>query len=122
MGCYQRFRCRCKNRTFFILIILALVLIVSLLVGLVFFLVVNREPCPAHGWYDPKAKIGDISGKTKEEIEKELNDLAEEGMFHISIASDITFKDGKSEGVANIVNIAGNPYNMRVKITLDDNQ
>ena len=71
-------------------------------------------------WFDPSAEIGNLPGKTQEEIQAELNKKVEEGMFNISIASMVYMENGDSQALARIENIAANRYHMSVVITLDD--
>lgn len=69
---------------------------------------------------DPNAELGQLKGKTPEEIQAELDRVVEEGMFDISIASRVDFADGASEGELRIENVPGNPYLMKVEISRDD--
>lgn len=69
---------------------------------------------------DPNGIIGQIDGKSEEEIRAELDRMVEEGMFNISIASQVLFDDGQSEGELKIENVPGNRYLMQVDITRDD--
>ena len=69
---------------------------------------------------DPNAALGQLEGKTQEEIQAELDRIVEEGMFNISIASQVEFADGQSEGELRIENVPNNPYLMKVEITRDD--
>ncbi len=64
--------------------------------------------------------LGQLEGKTREEIQAELDRVVEEGMFNISIASAVTFEDGTSEGEMKIENVPGNPYLMQVEISRND--
>lgn len=68
---------------------------------------------------DPNAVQGQAPYKTSEEMQEELDRIVEEGMFNISIATEIYFADGSSAGTAYIENIPGNRYDMQVSITLD---
>lgn len=68
---------------------------------------------------DPNAVQGQAPYKTSEEMQEELDRIVEEGMFNISIATEIYFVDGSSAGTAYIENIPGNRYDMQVSITLD---
>ena len=71
-------------------------------------------------WYDSNAAQGQFEGKSKEEIQAALNEEVAKGMMNISIAASITFADGSSEGEARIENIAANPMDQKVVITLKD--
>lgn len=66
------------------------------------------------------AELGQLAGKTDEEIQAELNRVVEEGMFDISIASDVTFANGQAEGELRIENVPGNRYLMEVELVRDD--
>ncbi len=68
---------------------------------------------------DPNASIGQLEGKTPEEIQAELNRIVEEGMFNVSINATPVFHSGSEAGSLKIENIPANHYNMKVKITLD---
>lgn len=74
----------------------------------------------AESFYDVSARAGQAPTKTPEEIQAELNRVVEEGMFNISIASTVDFASPGSSGTANIENVPGNRYDMKVSITLDD--
>lgn len=69
---------------------------------------------------DPNASMGQLEGKTPEEIQAELDRIVDEGMFGISIAPVVYFADGGSEGEVRIENVPGNRYDMRVSIVLDE--
>lgn len=71
-------------------------------------------------YHNPNADIGQLEGKTPEEIQKELNRVVDEGMFNISIAEVLTFPDGTSEGDVRIENVPGNRYLMDVVVKLDE--
>lgn len=72
------------------------------------------------GARDPNAALGQLEGKSEEEIQAELNRIVEEGMFNVSISSVVEFADGTSEGDLCIENVPGNLYLMQVVITRDD--
>ena len=71
-------------------------------------------------FFDPNATTGILPGMTDEQIIEELNRIVEEGMFNISINTQISFPNGTAEGQAYIDNISANHYNMTVQIVLDD--
>lgn len=97
---------------------LLLLLLLLLMVGatLWFFL----RPKAETAFFDGTAIVGTLPGKTDAEIQSELNQIVEEGMFNISIAPVISFADGESQGQARIENIQANHYHMKVTITRDD--
>lgn len=82
--------------------------------------VVATQPANIEDWFDPNASQGQFEGKSKEEIQAALNEEVAKGMMNISIAAVITFPDGTSEGEARIENIAANPMDQKVVITLKD--
>lgn len=69
---------------------------------------------------DPNAALGQLSNKSPEDIQAELNRIVDEGMFNISIAPVVYFADATSEGDIRIENVPNNPYDMQVRITLAD--
>lgn len=71
-------------------------------------------------YHNPNADVGQLEGKTPEEIQAELNRVVDEGMFNISIAEVLSFPDGASEGDVRIENVPNNRYLMDVSVTLDE--
>ncbi|WP_101721356.1 hypothetical protein [Eggerthella timonensis] len=71
-------------------------------------------------YHNPNADVGQLEGKTPEEIQAELNRVVEEGMFNISIAEVLSFPDGTSEGDVRIENVPNNNYLMDVTVKLDE--
>jgi hypothetical protein len=67
-----------------------------------------------------KAQLGQLDGKTEDEIQAELDRVIEEGMFHISINTTPVFADGASEGNLEIENSPNNHYSTVVQIALED--
>lgn len=67
-----------------------------------------------------KAEIGQLDGKTNQEIEEALNAVVEEGSMAISINMNPVFLNGDAEGTLKIENSPANHYGQRVIITLDD--
>lgn len=101
------------------IIVAAISLIVIAAVGVGAYLYFN--PLENGGRYhNPNADLGQLDGKTPEEIQEELNRVVDEGMFNISIAEVLSFPDGTSEGDVRIENVPGNRYLMDVSITLDE--
>lgn len=66
------------------------------------------------------AELGQLDGKSDEEIQAELNRVVDESMFDISIASVIEYEDGESEGEVRIENVPGNHYMLDCVITQSD--
>ena len=74
---------------------------------------------PASSRRSPNAGMGQLDGKTPEEIQAELDRVVEEGMLDLSIAQTLVFPSGEEEGSVRIENVPGNRYLMQVMITLD---
>lgn len=102
-----------KPASFWVAIILA---IVAVIIAVLFAF----QSCDLESTFrDPNQSLGQLEGKTSEEIQAELDRQVEEGMFNISIASNVEFADGTSEGELKIENVPGNRYLMQVTITDD---
>lgn len=106
-----------------IAIIVVLVLLFVLLLGgvLVYFLVI--QPAQSKqirgGQREAEALKGSLTVMTEAEIQEALNNIVEEGMFRISIASNIiAIEDGPAQ--VRIENNLQNRYIMRVNIHLDE--
>ena len=97
----------------------ALVAVVAVGAAVGVGVVLTQQPA-LEDWYDSNAAQGQFEGKSKEEIQAALNEEVAKGMMNISIAASITFADGSSEGEARIENIAANPMDQKVVITLKD--
>ena len=106
-----------------IVLIVILILLFMLLLGgvLVYFLVIQ----PAQGkevrggQREAEALKGSLNVMTEEEIQEALNNIVEEGMFRISIASNIiAIEDGPAQ--VRIENNIQNRYIMKVNIYLDE--
>lgn len=69
---------------------------------------------------DPNASLGQLAGKSDAEVQAELDRMVREGMFNISIASQIDYADGAAPGEVRIENVPGNPYLMKVAVVRDD--
>lgn len=106
-----------KPASFWIAIITAIIAVIAVVVICFFVL----QSCESGPLYDSNASAGQLEGKTPEEIQAELDRQVEEGMFNISIASNVEFADGTSEGEFRIENVPGNRYDMQVTITDDSN-
>lgn len=97
----------------------AVMAVVAVSAAVVAGVVLTQQPA-LEDWYDSNAAQGQFEGKSKEEIQAALNEEVAKGMMNISIAASITFPDGASEGEARIENIAANPMDQKVVITLKD--
>ncbi len=65
--------------------------------------------------------LGQLDGKSEDEIRAELNKIVEEGMFNISIAGVVDLPNGSAEGEFRIENSPANKYDMQVTISRRDN-
>lgn len=103
---------RQRSAGFWVAIVVALICIVLaiILVSRFFDLGISKRA----------GESGQLEGKTEAEIQAELDRQVEDGMFNISIASNIQFDTGTSEGELRIENVPNNPYLMQVTITRDD--
>lgn len=101
-----------RRKRFWIALIVALIC-----VALAIFLVMQIA---GGGTSKRQGSIGQLEGKTADEIQAELDRVVDEGMFNISIASLVQFPSGNSEGDLRIENVPGNQYLMSVVITRDD--
>ena len=97
----------------------AIVAIILALIAAAIICFFALQSCDGGPLYDSNAAAGQLEGKTPEEIQAELDRQVEEGMFNISIASNVEFADGNSEGELRIENVPGNRYDMQVTITDD---
>ena len=97
----------------------AVMAVVAVSAAVVAGVVLTQQPA-LEDWYDSNAAQGQFEGKSKEEIQAALNEEVAKGMMNISIVASITFADGSSEGEARIENIAANPMDQKVVITLKD--
>lgn len=88
--------------------------ILALLVGL-YFIMDSTQYEGAGG------ELGQLDGKTAEEIQQALDEYVREGMLSISIASYVELQDGNSEGEFRIENAPNNHYRMQVDIARNDN-
>ena len=116
---WKRYKEHKQKQTKFIIVSL---LLLALLLGAgVWYL--NHTPAGGNGgliFFDESAQTGNLPGKSMEQIQEELNRIVEEGMFNISIASEVYFDSWDRDGAVRIENIKANPYHMKVAITLDE--
>lgn len=101
-----------KKRRRRIIVIVLVVLLLAAAVAAWFFLQPKGN--------DRAGRLGQLDGKSTEEIQAELNRIVDEGMFSISVASYVEFENGESEGELKIENVPGNRYLMQVEIKRDD--
>ncbi|WP_308753600.1 hypothetical protein [uncultured Anaerotruncus sp.] len=94
--------------------------IILILMGVIAWLLLRPAEKPAGLARAAGAQLGQLEGKTEEQIVEELNRIVEEGMFNISINTQPEFPDGSSPGNLCIENSPANHYLMVVEITLGD--
>ena len=94
--------------------------VILILVGVIAWLLLRPQEQPAGLTRAADAQLGQLEGKTEEQIVEELNRIVEEGMFNISINTQPEFPDGSSPGNLCIENSPANHYLMVVEITLND--
>ncbi len=105
-----------RPMSFYVAIVIAVVAVVA--AGI--FAFTAFAPSDSTSKRDPNGIIGQLEGKSEEEIIAELNRIIEEGMFNISIAALTEFDSGTSEGELKIENVPNNRYLMQVDITRND--
>lgn len=106
---------RKKSVGFWVVLVIAIIAIVAC--GVLAYSLLAQ---PQTGTRDPNSGVGQLEGKTAEEIQAAIDQVVEDGMFNISITSVAEFEDGTSEGEIKIENAPNNPYLMQVDITRDD--
>ena len=94
--------------------------VILILVDVISWLLLRPQEQPAGLTRAADAQLGQLEGKTEEQIVEELNRIVEEGMFNISINTQPEFPDGSSPGNLCIENSPANHYLMVVEITLND--
>lgn len=99
-------------------IITAVVVILMLLFGAILAWQVMTAPDALE--MSVRAELGQLEGKSNDEIEEALNRVVEEGYMNISINVNPTFVNGTAEGTLQIENGPANKYDQYVTITRDD--
>lgn len=95
--------------------LIAIALVAGIFVGSALFMH-STQIIPTHR----SGELGQLDGKTQEEIQAELDRIVQEGMFNIAIANVVALRNGSSEGEFKIENSPANHYNMQVDIALAD--
>lgn len=103
-----------KKKVVIILLIVAVAVLAACLVWQ------NRPKEAPSAERDPNAALGQLEGKSGQEVVDELNKIVEQGMFNVAINTKVKMENGKSEADLRIENIPANHYLMKVQITLDD--
>ena len=82
---------------------------------------IDDDNTPMYGLdLDPNAAYGDIEGMSEEEIIAMLNEQVKKSMINISMATEVIFANGTSEGELRIVNHDVNIHPQVVEINLKD--
>lgn len=95
--------------------------IILVIVAIVIAVLLGLYMCDGGSNRDRYGELGQLEGKSTEEIQAMLNSQVDEGMFNIAIAQMVEFESGTSEGDWEIENVPGNRYLMQVTVTRDDN-
>lgn len=111
---------RARRRRRVIIVVCSLLVLVAVGAGALWYLNPFEEAAGGGRYHNPNADVGQLEGKTPEEIQAELNRVVDEGMFNISIAEVLSFPDGASEGDVRIENVPNNRYLMNVVVTLKE--
>jgi hypothetical protein len=104
-------------------VIIAVLLLLLLLMSLFVVLRTGASADDEGGFslfWDPDAQEGEVTQKTQEEIQAELNRQVEEGMICISMNSAPVFASGTAKGDLLIVNDKSNRYPQVVYILRQD--
>ena len=106
-----------KKKTMRRVIITTVILLLISLTGILLwnYFVNNSDPLQDA----LNAELGQLDGKSKEEIEAELNRIVEEGSMHISMNTKPIFKNGKAKGDLKIENSPANHYGQEIIITVN---
>lgn len=110
-----------KGKKKYLLLLLLLLLIPTIWLFKGFIGGDNPISIPGINW-DENQSLGDLTGKSKEEILAALNEKVQEGMINISMNTNPIFETGTSLGTLMITNSASNRYPQLIEIfTKDDN-
>ena len=69
---------------------------------------------------DANSEVGDLSGKSEDDIVAALNQKVQEGSINISMNTNPTFTDGKAKGTLMITNSTANRYPQLIEIYTKD--
>jgi hypothetical protein len=111
-----------KSKKKYLLLLLLLLLIPTILLFKGVFIGDVDLPAISGINWDENQSLGDLTGKSKEEILAALNEKVQEGMINISMNTNPIFETGTSLGTLMITNSASNRYPQLIEIyTKDDN-
>lgn len=106
-----------KKKTLRRVIVAAIIILLLSLSALLLWNIYGNSDDPLQDALN--AELGQLDGKSKEEIEAELNRIVEEGSMHISMNTKPIFKNGKAKGDLKIENSPANHYGQEIIITVD---
>lgn len=101
-----------RGAAFWIGIILAILCAIG--AGFLLWSMLGNMPAERQG------ELGDLASMSDAEIQAGIDDLVAKSMFNISIASQVDFDSGTSEGEWKIENPATNSHLMTVQVVRDD--
>jgi hypothetical protein len=107
------------KRKYIILLLLLFLLLMLLLWLWPFNGVKDALHVKAIDW-DTNAEVGELTQRSEEEIQEELNRKVQEGMIRISMNTSPVFASGTAKGDLNIVNYDTNNYPQMVYIVRKD--
>ncbi len=105
------------KKSFVVWIVIASIAVILALLAALYFFMNSTQYSSKEG----VGELGQLEGKTAEEIQQALDNYVEEGMLNISIAAVVTFENGDAEGELRIENSPANHYLMQVDIARNDN-
>ena len=88
-----------------LLMVLAALAILAVIIGIII-----------SGWGDPRAKKGYYDGKSKEEIQRDLDSQVDWYSMEISVANAMVMNEGSTEVEARIENVVNNHCDQKVKM------
>lgn len=72
-------------------------------------------------WFDKAAQSGTLTGTTPKDVQGVLDTIVEEGMFNVSVNSQVVFENSREPGSLGLENISANRYYCRVILVRNDN-
>ncbi|MDR1764604.1 MAG: hypothetical protein LBR77_00615 [Lachnospiraceae bacterium] len=109
-----------KKKWLLILLILLLLLLLGAGGAFIWFLNQPKVDKTTQYWFDKLAQDGTLEGKTPEDIQAILDQVVEEGMFNVSINSQVIFLNSKSEGTIGFANVTANHFYARMTLVRED--
>lgn len=104
-----------KMKKILLLTILIVLILIGGTIGVKFLIAKYKDSSP---YSDSQAVVGQLEGKSKQEIQDELDRVIKQSNIVVSINTNMTMKDGKSKANVKIENVPNNHYAMKVIIKL----